>query len=80
MSNINVLAVSETGPITTKTALRSLVKINPSGVKVIPAHATPVLASATAVDNLYFGLPVTVHVGKTTAEIERKFDGKIVIR
>lgn len=86
MSKIDVLAVGPTGPITTKTALKDLIKSDPSLVKVIPVVPTPLLAAFRTVDHLPFGIPVTVH-GKRpafdrewTAEVERKFNGSVVVR
>jgi hypothetical protein len=82
MSKIDVLAVGPSGPITTKTALRTLIKSNPEAVKLLPANdPTPgTEAFRNHVNRIPFGLPVTVHTGKSTAEVERKFDGKIVVR
>jgi hypothetical protein len=87
MSKINVLAVGPNGPITTKTALKDLIKSDPSAVKVIPIKPTPLLPAVRSVDGLVFGIPVTVHGnrpafknGDWTAEVERKFNGSIVVR
>lgn len=80
MLKIDVLAVGPTGPITTKTALKTLIKADPAGVKVIPVEASPLLTASRTVSNLPFGLPLTVHTGKSTAEIERKLNGQIVVR
>jgi hypothetical protein len=80
MLKINVLAVSETGPIRANTVLRTLIKADPSKVKVIPAVPTPSLVSATYVNALPLGVLFTVHTAKGTREIERKFNGSIVVR
>jgi hypothetical protein len=80
MSKIHAVATAGNGPISTKSALRSLVKSDPGTVKLIPANPSPGLAYGIATNSLPFGVPVTVHTGKVTAEIERKSDGKIVVR
>ena len=77
---IHAIASTNDGPVTTKTALRTLVKVSPSRVRITPAEPVPGFASTTDAHALPFGRPVTVHVGKGTAEIERKFNGTIVVR
>lgn len=80
MLKIDVLAVGPTGPITTKAALKQLIKESPAFVRVLPVNPSPALSASTLVPMLPFGTPVTAHTGKSTAEIERKSDGKIVVR
>jgi len=82
MSKINVLAVTNGEPITTKIALRSLLRNAPSSVKFLPAdNPTPgTEAFRNTADAIPFGIPVKVHTGRTVAEVERRFDGKIVVR
>jgi hypothetical protein len=85
MVKIDALAVSQTGPVRTKTDLRNLIKADAASVKVIPAVPTPLVIGAQPVGSLPLGVPVTVHSPATThrewtAEVERKENGTVVVR
>lgn len=90
MSKIKFLAVQTkigSSTVLTKTALRELIKSDPDKVRFVPVMAktmTPdVLALYTAASKLPAGVPVSViaPVGRNwTAEVEKKKDGKIVVR
>lgn len=73
--------------IMTKASLKEEIKKDPSKIKFIPLITEPMTpaihALNTTADRLPFGRPVSVTgpVGsKWKAEVERKFNGKIVVR
>ncbi len=80
MSKIDAIASTNSGPVTTKTALRTLVKDEAHTVRITPANPSPALAHTVGLHHLPSGRPVTVHTGKSTAVVERKFNGQIVVR